>query len=446
MSQRRTARSPRTLVWCLLTAAVGVLNLAPKCVAHRDLGPPPEVAADDPLAPDPVAMVERACTGGVCRASDIVAYWRCAVPFNDDGDYCLGNWEDYALHRTVTFTESGGVLGFSVTDEAGRDATLEMEAGRPVILKLVNPAGAASSHFFTAPEFYRAVAWWRVQTEHAEYEAPSFDTFELLLHPTQDREVTLYFVPMIGGDYSAYCEDGVTGGTHYRDTEPVGAPVLGTGHAGADGAAMATTVRIHPLGSDVQLDQQPASNWSPQTARDPARYGSAALWQSSDGAPAYDRRYFDDPIVLLEYSDEEYGYGHGLPAVGEPEALREFVLRVGTGYRLKFVNLPSQAAHTFTAPEFFAGSTMLQSSDTHVSLRADHLNSVRVVEGHSAEVWLAPKTVGEFSPYCKISVQGTSDEPDLDSGHAGLGMVLSLEVAGADAGAQDAGTSDSAGN
>lgn len=91
---------------------------------------------------------------------------------------------------TVTITEH---------DYAPRD--LVFAAGKPYKLELKN--AGEKDHYFTAPAFFRAVAWRKAMVnQQAEIKAPYFSAFEVL---KKGGQIDLYFVPVTKGKFEVYC-------------------------------------------------------------------------------------------------------------------------------------------------------------------------------------------------------------------------------------------------
>lgn len=77
---------------------------------------------------------------------------------------------------------------------------LELEANQPYKLELVNLG--EKKHYFTAPEFYKAIATRKVQSnKDGEIKAPYFTAIELMV----GGQLDLYFVPVTKGTYDVYC-------------------------------------------------------------------------------------------------------------------------------------------------------------------------------------------------------------------------------------------------
>jgi len=74
------------------------------------------------------------------------------------------------------------------------------KVGQPYKLVLKNLG--EKKHYFTAPEFYKAIATRKVQSnKDGEIKAPYFTALELMV----DGQLDLYFVPVTKGEYPVYC-------------------------------------------------------------------------------------------------------------------------------------------------------------------------------------------------------------------------------------------------
>lgn len=77
---------------------------------------------------------------------------------------------------------------------------LVLEANQPYKLELVNKG--EKKHYFTAPEFYKAIATRKVQSnKDGEIKAPYFTAIELMV----GGQLDLYFVPVNTGEFEVYC-------------------------------------------------------------------------------------------------------------------------------------------------------------------------------------------------------------------------------------------------
>ena len=78
---------------------------------------------------------------------------------------------------------------------------LRFQLGTPYKLELVNRGGM--KHYFTAPEFFRAIATRKVQSNRdGEIKAPYFTALEMM---PEGGQLDLYFVPVRPGSYRVAC-------------------------------------------------------------------------------------------------------------------------------------------------------------------------------------------------------------------------------------------------
>ncbi|MCB1956709.1 MAG: cupredoxin domain-containing protein [Rhodocyclaceae bacterium] len=78
---------------------------------------------------------------------------------------------------------------------------IAFKAGVPYKLELKNEAD--KHHYFTAPEFFRAIATRKAMVNgQAEIKAPYFKAVEVL---KEGGQLDLYFVPVTKGTYPVYC-------------------------------------------------------------------------------------------------------------------------------------------------------------------------------------------------------------------------------------------------
>ncbi len=77
---------------------------------------------------------------------------------------------------------------------------LRFEPGQAYRLELVNEG--QEKHYFTAPEFFRAIATRKVQSNRdGEIKAPYFLALEIM----PGGQLDLYFVPVEAGEFALYC-------------------------------------------------------------------------------------------------------------------------------------------------------------------------------------------------------------------------------------------------
>ena len=108
---------------------------------------------------------------------------------------------------TLTMVET------SATDYSFSPDTLTLTAGNAYKLKIVNPEGNSSKHYYTAYEFYKTLVTRKAEDSEAEIKVPYFKAVELLIGGTTE----LFIVPTKTGVYSSVCtvdghiEAGMTG-------------------------------------------------------------------------------------------------------------------------------------------------------------------------------------------------------------------------------------------
>lgn len=365
-------------------------------------------AATDATADAPVlsvaGMIGAACPNGACKASAVIAYWKDA-------------WASYAVKRTVRFKETSTTeYALEITDEKGAPASLTFAVGVPVTLTIVNPSvGSSAMHNLTGPNFYRAVAWQRATTAEAEYRAPHFDAFSVRRSASVDRQVTLYFVPIVQGTSPLYCNTAVPDGARYAELVAGTSTAALTDPAGHAGKGMKTVATIQGT-QNLSLDPEILPSRDATLDADPRRYASDPVWANG----ARDETYRANPIGLLEYNNTEYGF--------TPVGVN---LHKGIGTVLRFDNTFStnESAHFFTATSFNASTVLRKAQDTSVEVEASYVTGVEALLGEAVEVFVVPTVVGTFTSHCQLGVKMLADGgPNLATGHAGKGMVGSVTV------------------
>lgn len=101
-------------------------------------------------------------------------------------------------------------ISIEMHDYGYRPRELRLKAGQPYRLTLVNTGSV--SHYFTAPEFFAAVAARKAEVpRQVEVKAAVFTSFEV---HGRGGTVDFYFVPLEKGRYRAHC--------HIKDHLPLG--------------------------------------------------------------------------------------------------------------------------------------------------------------------------------------------------------------------------------
>lgn len=99
---------------------------------------------------------------------------------------------DWKQMKTVTVT---------MTEHSYAPQDLRLVAGQPY--KLVMKNSGEKDHYYTAPEFFKAIATRKAMVpKQAEIKAPYFTALEVLKN---GGELELYFVPVTKGRYPVYC-------------------------------------------------------------------------------------------------------------------------------------------------------------------------------------------------------------------------------------------------
>ncbi len=267
------------------------------------------------------------------------------------------DWPTSPTH-TITLVESGGAYSFQTT------AALTFQQGQPYIVRITNtdPNG---KHYFTAPDFYRAVAWRKAQTRHAEYKAPYFDAFELLI----DGQIDLYFVPVRPGKYAALC----TIGNHNESGMHIDLTITGD--------------------MDVAVDHELEPSWDPELGLDWRRGSSnGSIWKDASGNALHTDV---GPIVMIENGDGTYDF-EGVP----------FTLTAGQPYKIRIENPSANASkHYFTATGLYATSVWRKAQDGDAEIKAPYLRAVELVTGNTdrfTELYIVPTVAGSYDVICTV--------------------------------------------
>lgn len=247
---------------------------------------------------------------------------------------------------------------------------LTFTAGRPYILRIKNANGNASKHYLTASEFYKSIATRKAQTADAEYKAPFFKAFEL--KTGTDRQLELFFVPMVPGEYGFLC------------TIP--------GHA-----ELGMTGTITVVGEPQNpIDLQVASEWSRPLDTDPRASSSHEVWSSRETVE----------VTLVEGPEAgSFSFNPSSVALAKDHA-----------YVLKIHNPTGNVKHYFTTTDFYRTLVLRKAEDSHAEIKAPYFNAIELMVGGSTELFIVPTKSGIYPSLCTIP------------GHAAGGMVGSVTV------------------
>lgn len=93
------------------------------------------------------------------------------------------------------------VITVTLTEHDYSPREIVFKAGQPYKVELKNEG--EKDHYFTAPDFFKSVAWRKVMVnKQAEIKAPYFSAIEVL---KKGGQADLYFVAVKAGKYEVYC-------------------------------------------------------------------------------------------------------------------------------------------------------------------------------------------------------------------------------------------------
>ncbi|MFQ5650017.1 MAG: plastocyanin/azurin family copper-binding protein [bacterium] len=272
------------------------------------------------------------------------------APFASASEWVANvNW-DKKMEVVVNMIETGDHLSF-------RPNNLSFESGQPYVLRIINPPGNSSKHYFAtdaAPDFFKAIATRKIQTADAEYKAPYFKAVELLIGGTLE----IYFVPVVGGTYDFLCT------------------IPGHAEAGMTGEITITA------GIGYELDLEVEQNFDMALTTDPRTSGSHAVW-STVAAPV---------VQMVENADGSLAYN--------PTDLN---LSKDGGYKIHIVNpAENTSKHYYTASEFYKTVVTRKAEDSNAEIKFPYLRAVELLIGGTTELFVVPTVSGTFEVFCTI--------------------------------------------
>jgi uncharacterized cupredoxin-like copper-binding protein len=259
------------------------------------------------------------------------------------------NWEEMQ-EVTVELDE------FSFTP-----SELTFEAGVPYELKLRNVG--QEKHYFTAHEFYRAIATRKAESVQSEVKVPYFTALEV--YPGQ--EIELYFVPVLPGTFELFCEI--------------------EGHADAGMRGTITVTGEIPTAPAPVLAAVAEGDW----VQDGTERVASADWEAMETVSIELGEYFFEPDVIT--------------------------LQVDQPYKLELKN-GGQLKHEFTASSFYRSVAFRKAQDAAGEYKAPHLSEIEVFAGQQTDLYLIPAEVGEYELVCEI-------EGHKEAGMVGTIVVVS---------------------
>ncbi|MFQ5651722.1 MAG: DNRLRE domain-containing protein, partial [bacterium] len=266
---------------------------------------------------------------------------------------------------TMNMVESGAALSFSPNQ-------LTFEAGKPYVLKIVNPASNVSKHYFATqevfPDFYKAIATRKIETADAEYKAPYFRGVELLI----GGELEIYFVPVLAGTYDFIC------------TIP--------GHAIAGMVGQITITG----GQGFELDLEVDSQFDMGLTTDARTSGSHDVWATAQ----------DLTVQMVENADGTLSF--------DPADLN---LTRDSGYTINLVNPPGNSSkHYYTAPEFYKTVVTRKAQDSNAEIKVPYFKAIELLTSGATELFMVPTLTGAYDVLCTIP------------GHKDRGMMGTITV------------------
>lgn len=269
------------------------------------------------------------------------------------------NWDEATTVEITAKEETAEHFVFEPAD-------LSFEAGHPYILKMKSPSTNGAKHYFHAPEFLKAIATRKAQTADAEYKAPYFDDFELLIGGTLD----LYFVPVNAGTYRLVC------------TVP-----------GHEEAGMAGSYTITGGEGFTAVDLEVASDFNAALASDERRSGDHAVWDA-------------DVLATQEVTLTEYQF---TPS--------EFTLAKDVGHKLTLTApAANEEKHYHTAAELYTTLVTRKAQDSQAEIKVPYFKAIELLIGGSTDLYVVPTVAGSFDLICTVP------------GHAELGMTGTILV------------------
>lgn len=271
------------------------------------------------------------------------------------------DWSKATVVQVNMVEQPGGALAFAPSN-------LTFEAGKPYIVRIVNPASNAEKHYFAVEglgNFYQAIATRKIETSQAEYKAPYFDAVELMIGGSLD----LYFVPVLSGTYDIVCI------------------IPGHKDRGMVGTAMITG------GEGNQLDLEVAADFNTALASDARKSSSHTVWSSR----------VDKPVTIVE---TPYSF---VPT--------DLALNKDVAHKITLDNPSTNASkHYYTAAEFYRTVVTRKAEDSQAEIKVPYFNAIELMIGGKTQLFMVPTATGTFQTVCTIT------------GHAEAGMKGTIVV------------------
>jgi uncharacterized cupredoxin-like copper-binding protein len=247
-----------------------------------------------------------------------------------------------------------GEFSFSPSD-------LTFEAGKPYVLTIRNVG--QEKHYFTAHEFYRAIATRKAESEQSEVKVPYFTAIEV--YPGEAAE--LFFVAVMPGTFDLFCEI--------------------EGHADAGMVGTISITGEIPTEPAPVMAKVAEGDW----VQDGADRVASADWDAMETVSVELGEYFFAPNVITLHVDQPY--------------------------TLELKNAGAEK-HEFTADAFYRSIAFRKAQDASGEYKGPLPSEIEVFAGQQTDLYLIPTQVGEYELVCEI-------EGHKEAGMVGTIVVVS---------------------
>ena len=104
-------------------------------------------------------------------------------------------------HVSHTDWDKATIVRVELRDYGFDPREIRLRSGQPYRLEFFNSGG--NTHYFNAPEFFRAIAAHKAEVpDHAEVKAERYTQFEIM---RRGGKLHFYFIPLVAGTYPFHC-------------------------------------------------------------------------------------------------------------------------------------------------------------------------------------------------------------------------------------------------
>ena len=396
---------------------------------------------------------ESVCQGKVmCSDGAVIQYWADTFRGNDPDNTLV-------IHR---ITHDAATKTYITKNESGEEQEgLTFAAGKPVRL-IIEGAGEDNNYDFTAPYFFRNVAWNSITVKPKGTDTRLYVTHLDSIEPAVSltNEVVLEFVPIAAGTYFAWSSRDVTDsrGREYNsfidartgagDLSEADATNITTWLKGSDGSGQVGAIFSFEVTDEddlkLRLFQQ----------QDPNRDGAL------DVNEARNQTYWDDnaasvKTVIIHMSDSDgYQFKQTDASIADAGSVidednKSITFTKDQPYNLRLIDLGSvtidgesvsgsetEEDHNFNAPMLFRDSVVgpIVHIDQNEKKGAIVYTSSLLGFGDIAndtfvDIQLLPKITNKAHGYCSKGVSSSVwGVPNLQTGHSNGGMNYWIEI------------------